>query len=88
MSKIKEKVKEYKLLFHPNGGRMGMTTKLSIPKSWVDDMGIKDNTEESRKVILIYSEEEKMIIIKPKYLYEKEAEEFCVKNEDETPYNV
>lgn len=67
MSKeLKELEKEYKVLFHANGGRTGTTTKISLPKSWVNDMGISCESEESRKVILTYDEDTKTIKISPK----------------------
>ncbi|CUQ35186.1 hypothetical protein [Clostridium baratii] len=87
MANIKEKVKEYMVLFHTNGGRSGTTTKLSIPKSWVNDMGITDESEEARKVILIYNEKEKMIVIKPKHLFEKELCDIPVTVEEKAPYD-
>ena len=87
MSKVTEKEKEYMILFHPNGGRSGTTTKLSIPKSWVDDMGITDESKETRKVILIYNEKEKMIIVKPKYLFEKDLRDIYINSEEKAPYD-
>lgn len=55
-----------KVSFNKSGGtagKNGLTTRITIPKSYIDDMGI---TQDDREVEIMYCKETKTLTIKKK----------------------
>ena len=52
-------------IMYNNDGKGRYTNKISLPKTWIEKMGV---TIEDREVTVLFDEEKKEIIIKKRYI--------------------
>ncbi|MGO0987465.1 hypothetical protein ACTPEW_16145 [Clostridioides difficile] len=70
MQKIDDRERKAKVIYNPSGKKKSdgkkssMTNRVTIPTSWIIEMGVKEEPEEERYVTISFDREKKEVTIR------------------------